>query len=101
MMGFHSTVCTSPKEALNCADRQPVTLVFSDFRMPELNGEQFYRQLVARHPELANRVVFLTGDAESPDSQTFFSRTGVPHLDKPCSLELLGQVIRERLPAAA
>ncbi|MBI4013345.1 MAG: response regulator, partial [Candidatus Rokubacteria bacterium] len=42
-------------------------LVLSDLRMPGLDGPGLYREVERRHPRLARRFVFLTGDTLSPE----------------------------------
>jgi two-component system, NtrC family, sensor kinase len=37
-------------------------LIVSDWKMPGLNGYEFYQQVRANNPEMAARFVFLTGD---------------------------------------
>ncbi|MBA2663227.1 MAG: PAS domain S-box protein, partial [Bradymonadaceae bacterium] len=38
-------------------------VILCDLQMPELSGAQFYRQLLATRPDLAARVIFMTGGA--------------------------------------
>ena len=37
-------------------------LVMVDIKTPVMNGQQLYRYILESRPELANRVVFTTGD---------------------------------------
>jgi len=39
--------------------------------MPKMNGQEFYRQAIQMKPELARRILFLTGDVVSEDTQAF------------------------------
>lgn len=59
--------------------------VVCDLRMPGIGGEGFFRQLQARDPELAGRVVFVTGDNLNPRAETFLGQAGCRHLMKPFS----------------
>ena len=47
-------------------------LIVSDIRMPDGDGEEFYRAAVAAQPALAGRFLFITGDTANP------ARLGVP-----------------------
>jgi CheY-like chemotaxis protein len=61
----------------------PYDLILSDVRMPKLDGPGLYRELAARTPELARRLVFVTGDALSPDTRALIETSGRPSLSKP------------------
>lgn len=51
--------------------------------MPELSGPELYRELERRHPALARRFVFVTGDTLSKDAADFAERASAPTLSKP------------------
>ncbi|HEY9014042.1 MAG TPA: response regulator, partial [Gemmatimonadales bacterium] len=73
----------SGREALDAlADDPSITVVVSDFIMPELDGLDFYDALVARSPHLRNRVVFLTGAARDPTVHRPLEERGVPLINK-------------------
>jgi CheY-like chemotaxis protein len=101
LLGHKPTICTSPREALQQVDQHHFDLILADFHMPEIDGEQFYRLVVARHPDLAHRMVFITGDSFGDEVNRFFAATDLPHLDKPCSIATLRQTIHDHLPQAA
>jgi signal transduction histidine kinase len=46
-------------------------VVLCDLMMPEMSGMELYDQLRARRPEMARRVVFMTGGAFTPQGQRF------------------------------
>jgi CheY-like chemotaxis protein len=76
-------------------------LIISDFRMPVMNGEQFYHALARMNPGLARRVIFLTGDVVNEQTCEFLASTGNPHLDKPFQITRLESVIADVLAAPA
>jgi two-component system NtrC family sensor kinase len=94
-------VCLSPVTALEMLQTRQFDLVISDFRMPVMNGEEFYRALAKINPGLARRVIFLTGDVMNEATRDFLVSTGNPHLDKPFQLTRLEAVIAEVLSARA
>ncbi|MBN8505099.1 MAG: PAS domain S-box protein [Burkholderiales bacterium] len=57
--------------------------VVSDLRMPDLDGAGLHRALRQSHPELAKRLLFVTGDTLSPGARSFLEETGCACLDKP------------------
>jgi len=77
-------------------------LVISDLRMPRLSGREFYEELARRRPEIADRLVFSTGDTVRGDTLAFLESLDRPYLHKPFSLaelrNLLGEVARHSGP---
>jgi two-component system cell cycle sensor histidine kinase/response regulator CckA len=72
------------KEALAlCADGERFDLILSDLMMPEMTGMDLHRELSRIDPELAERMVFLTGGAFTPKARRFLSETAQEHLEKP------------------
>ena len=51
--------------------------------MPDLDGPGLYRELSARSPAMARRMVFVTGDVLTPDTGSFLDEVGQPVLEKP------------------
>jgi CheY-like chemotaxis protein len=73
----------SGRDALEAlADDPGISVVVSDFMMPELDGLDFYDALVARSPHLRDRVVFLTGAARDPTVHQPLEERGVPLINK-------------------
>jgi two-component system NtrC family sensor kinase len=97
--GHIPVVARDGREGLDLADRDRFDLVISDLRMPELGGREFYEELARRHPELASRLVFSTGDTVRGDTLAFLESLDRPYLHKPFSLaelrSLLAAVARE------
>jgi two-component system NtrC family sensor kinase len=100
-LGHQPAVCLSPLRALEILQTRPFDLVISDFRMPGMNGEAFHQALSKINPDLARRVIFLTGDVVNEETQHFLASTGNPHLDKPFQLTRLEAVIAEVLSTEA
>jgi len=69
--------------------------VISDMRMPGLDGPTLYRQIVARHPHLEKRFVFLTGDTFRPETQQFFKETQTVYLIKPCTSDEIAAAVQQ------
>ena len=70
--------------------------VIVDMRMPDLSGEQLYRQLETADPEHAARVIFTTGQLVDEQVRTFLASTGRPYVPKPFEFSAFDQA----LPAA-
>jgi two-component system NtrC family sensor kinase len=97
--GHIPVVARDGREGLDLAGREQFDLVISDLRMPELGGREFYEELARRHPALAARLVFSTGDTVRGDTLAFLESLHRPYLHKPFSLaelrSLLAAVARE------
>jgi len=81
--GHEIVLASSGREALARLQSEPVDLILSDLRMPDLDGPGLHRELAAVAPALARRVVFVTGDVLTPETDRFLGETGLPVLEKP------------------
>lgn len=68
-------------------------VIVSDLRMPGLGGDELLEQLRRRRNEVADRVIFMTGDAASPAARRILEQTGMPVLIKPVSLKELASAV--------
>lgn len=75
--------CASGAQALEILAQESFDAIISDIRMPGMDGIELYRQVRARWPHLATRMIFATGDGMSARSRQFRSETRQPFLDKP------------------
>lgn len=96
--GFGVEEAASGREALaHLASGRPADAVVSDVLMPEINGLAFYDELVEISPELASRVVFLTGASADPRVHGPIEQRGVPLLSKTDDLRLVVDAVRVAL----
>ena len=62
-------------------------------RVPHYDLPALWREIACRHPELARRVIFVTGDTLSAGARDFLRETGCACVEKPFTqAELLGKV---------
>ncbi|MFH1031950.1 MAG: response regulator [Chloroflexota bacterium] len=78
------------------AEEQYDLLLF-DLKTPTMNGKELYQWIKEQHPEIANRVIFTTGDIAGGDTQTFLEQTGRPFLPKPFTPDELKAIILKAL----
>ena len=95
--GHEVTTAASGLEGLAALEKRSYEVILCDMRMPDLDGPGFYRELERRYPHLVPRIIFLTGDALSPDVQTFFTQVDRPRLIKPFNAQKVRQVIQQVL----
>ncbi len=85
------------EEALAKVGERSFDLIVCDLKMPRLDGISFYRTIAATAPDLARRVVFVTGDVVATDAERFLEESGCRWLTKPFRLADLLRVVREVL----
>ena len=68
-------------------------VIFCDLMMPNMSGMDFFEQVAARSPSLAERIVFLTGGAFSPRSEEFLRVNRNRCLSKPFSREAVSSMV--------
>ncbi len=85
------------EEALGYVRERPYDLVICDLKMPRLDGRAFYRAIAATAPELAARLIFVTGDVVGTDAERFLEESGCPWLAKPFRLGDLLRAARDVL----
>ena len=95
LLGFDPTTCNSPLVALDLLASRQFDVVLSDYRMPQMNGAEFFRRVVTQYPELRSRVVFLTGDTMTEETHQFMSTQGSRYLCKPFDIASVQQIISE------
>jgi CheY-like chemotaxis protein len=99
--GYQVTVARSGREALERIRAEAIDVVVSDLRMPDLDGPGLWRELSATRPDLAARMLFLTGDTLSGTARAFLHEANAPVLDKPLDLGELRRRVGELAGIAA
>ncbi len=72
---------------------EPFDAVVCDLMMPGLSGMGLYRWVRGRDPDLADRIVFVTGGAYTREAQAFLAEVDNPRLQKPFSLDALVELV--------
>jgi signal transduction histidine kinase len=67
--------------------------IVCDLMMPEVDGKSFYNAIKKDHPELADRIVFMSGGAFTPRLRKFAAAVPNPVLQKPVSREDLESML--------
>jgi signal transduction histidine kinase len=97
ILGHQATLRNSAPEALELLDEQDFDVIISDFRMPMMDGQAFYREATRMKPYLSKRFVFLSGDVINEETQDFLKSTGNPHMAKPFQLRKVEAVVAKLL----
>ena len=84
-------------EALDAIAAGHFDVILTDVRMPKLDGPGLYRELQQRHPEMVDRIVFVTGDILGRETAAFLERTRVAHLTKPFDIKQVRRLVADVL----
>jgi PAS domain S-box-containing protein len=76
-------------------------LVLCDVMMPEIGGVTFFEELRRLAPELAPRVVFMTGGVFTERESKFLDAIANPKIEKPFGSDWLRTFVQGRLAASA
>ena len=76
-------------------------LVMLDLRLPDIDGRAVWQWIGERQAALSGRVVFMTGDTMSPETQRFLHDSGRPVLTKPLTIDRVRVVVDDVLAAGA
>ena len=97
--GYAVTTANNGQEGLTALESSAYDVILCDVRMPDLDGPGFYHELERRYPHLLSRLIFLTGDVLSLESQAFFDQVNCPRLIKPFRADDIQQAVQQLLEA--
>ena len=97
LLGHQVTLSFSPLDALKQIEAHDYDLIFSDYRMPVLDGQQFYQRVAKLKPALAARIIFLTGDVVNEETQGFLASVGNAHIMKPFQIAVIQTAIDQAM----
>jgi len=72
--------------------------VVSDMRTPGgVDGADVHTWLTQHRPELAGRIVFITGDVANDDTVATLKKTGAPCVEKPFRVQQFISVVEQTM----
>ena len=83
------------EEAMARLEGGQYDVIISDLKMPRMDGIQLLAALRERHPEMAGRIMFVTGDVVGTDAERFLADSGCRWLAKPFRLNELLRLAKE------
>ena len=86
-LGFAADVLHDARRALISALNREYILIICDMKMPDLDGQHFYRALAEAGGPLTPRFLFVTGDVLGLSTQEFLRKHRLPFVAKPFRLE--------------
>jgi len=97
-LGHRVWLAADGEEARQLLGERSFDRIVLDLRMPRLGGDALFTELRASRPDLAARVIFLTGDVENESAQSFLRDTGCLTLHKPFLLDDVRQALGIAMP---
>ncbi len=89
-LGYRADLVANGREAVNAVRQVPYDVVLMDLQMPELDGLDATRQILAEHPPARRpRIVALTANAFEDDRIACLAAGMADHLSKPLQKERL------------
>jgi len=99
--GYPVVCCESGVDALRLLENGAFLGVVSDMRTPGgVDGGQVHAWIVRHRPELASRVVFITGDIANEETVATLRQTGAPCVEKPFRVQQFIEVVSKTLGKA-
>ena len=97
--GGYLVVCSeSGAEGLRQLEQRDFRGVISDMRTPGgVNGADVHDWISQHRPQLASRLVFITGDIANEDTAATLKRTGAPCVEKPFRVQQFIAVIEQTM----
>jgi CheY-like chemotaxis protein len=96
-MGYRADVAGNGIEAIECVARQPYDVVLMDVQMPEMDGLEASRRIVARWPDAAQRprIIAMTANAMQGDREECLAAGMDDYVTKPIRVDALVQALMQ------
>lgn len=102
LKGHDVTAVTAAREALSLLDDgHRYDIILCDLMMPEMSGMDFHSEVHRRFPDLARRVVFISGGAFTPAAHAYLDRVPNERLSKPFQPEQIRALVRRYVGSAS
>jgi len=95
--GYEVVVAEGGREALRLLDASPPDVVLLDVAMPDLDGMETLKRIVATHPTMP--VIMVTANADIEITSKVLQLGAADYVPKPFDLDYLDQAISIQLSA--
>jgi two-component system NtrC family sensor kinase len=87
--GIFVEAASNGEQAIHLIGKRKFDAVISDIKMPGVGGKELYLYIQRHHPEMVEKIVFITGDVLSKDTLSFLQITSSRYIEKPFSVDAL------------
>ena len=95
--GHRVDTASNGAEARRKIRAQGYDVVITDIRMPQMNGMQLYREILAARPEMGRRIIFITGDVIDEETVEFLASINAKGIAKPLDISEMLKAVEETL----
>jgi PAS domain S-box-containing protein len=95
--GFFVEAISNGEQAIRLIGKRKFDAVISDIKMPGIGGKELYLYIQKHHPEMADNVIFITGDVLSKDTLSFLQITNNRYIEKPFDVDALVALLNDVL----
>lgn len=100
--GYQVVTAASGADALHMLEQGEYQGVVSDMRTPGgVDGAQVHAWIASHRPELAAKVVFITGDIANEETVATLQKTGAPCVEKPFLVQQFISVVEKTIGRAS
>jgi CheY-like chemotaxis protein len=99
--GYPVVCCESGVDALRLLEKGQFLGIVSDMRTPGgVDGAQVHAWIARNRPDLAYRLVFITGDIANEETVATLRETGAPCVEKPFRVQQFIDVVAKTMGKA-
>jgi two-component system NtrC family sensor kinase len=95
--GFKVDRAVDGEEALARLRERHYDVLICDLKMPKVDGMAFFAEVSATMPQIARRLIFVTGDVAGTEAESFLEESGCRWIPKPFRLRDLVRIAKETL----
>ncbi len=95
--GWEVDIAVNGYVARGMLEEKDYDLCLIDVRTPVMNGKELYQHINEKYPELAEGVIFTTGDVLGGDTKSLVEQSGRPYLPKPFTPDELRTIVQQAL----
>lgn len=100
--GYQVVTAACGADALRLLENGNYQGIVSDMRTPGgVDGAQVHAWITTHRPELARKVVFITGDIANEETVAILQKTGAPCVEKPFLVQQFISVVEKTMGRAS
>jgi PAS domain S-box-containing protein len=95
--GYRAETASNGEEAMGLLGKRSYDAVISDIKMPGMGGKELYEYVRKYSPEIADRIIFITGDVLNKETESFIRTTKNRSIEKPFNTDALLKILDDLL----
>jgi CheY-like chemotaxis protein len=95
--GYKVDTADEASKAMDLLDTGDYDVILLDIKMPDMDGIELYHYIKNISEEMVKKVIFITGDVMSLDTQRFLEKTRSVYIPKPFDADALRDVVKRML----